>query len=51
MNINFLKESPTVTQYKDILQSYNLTGNISKLTRQGKSVIYNIIKTSDVRLK
>ena len=46
MNINFLKESPTVTQYKDILQSYNLTQYISKPTRKGKLVIDDIITTS-----
>ena len=51
MNINFLKESPTVTQYKDILQSYNPTQNISKLTRKDKSVIDHILPTSGCKVK
>ena len=50
-NINFLKESPTVTDYKDVLQSYNLTQNISKPTRKGKSVIDHIITTSEYNVK
>ena len=51
MNINFLKESPAVTQDKDILQPYNLTQNISKPTRKGKSVINHIITTSECKVK
>ena len=51
MNINFLKESPTVTQYKNILQSYNLTQNISRPKRKGKSVISYIITTSECKVK
>ena len=51
MNIKFLKESPTVTQYKDILQSYDLTQNTSKPTRKGKSVINHIITTCECKVK
>ena len=51
MNINFLKESSAVTQYKDILQSYNLTQNISKPTSKGKSVIDHITTTSECKVK
>ena len=51
MNMNFLKESLTVTQYKDILQSYNLTQNISKPTRKDKSVIDHIITISECKVK
>ena len=47
--MTFLKESPT--QYKDILQSYNLTQDISKPTRKGKSVIDHIITTSECKVK
>ena len=51
MNINFLKESPAVTQDKDILQPYNLNKNISKPTRKGKSVIDHIITASESKAK
>ena len=51
MNINFLKESPTVIQYKDILQPYNLTENIGKPRSKGKSVIDHIITTNECKVK
>ena len=47
ININLLKESTTVTRYKDILQSYNLTQNVGKPTCKGKSAIDHIITTSE----
>ena len=50
-NINFLKGSPTVTQHKDILQSYNLTPNITKPIRIGKLVIDHMISTSKCKVK
>ena len=46
MNINVLEQSPIVTQYKDILQSYNLIKNVNKPTRKGKSAIAHIIATN-----
>ena len=47
ININLLKESTTVTRYKDILQSYNLTQNVGKPTCKSKSAIDHIITTSE----
>ena len=50
-NINFVKESLIVTQYKYILQLYNLTQKIIKLALNHKLAIGHIITTSECEVK
>jgi exonuclease III len=49
-NINLLKSTTVTKQYYEILDTYNMTQNISKATRYDKSLIDHIVSTQGLKL-